>query len=152
PGFLSVGRLLIMDGVLTLWVALSLLAAFEAVRHDRLRWGWWLVAAARCRLGVLTKRPVAVLLLVPPLLAHRWLTTSQLRLGRLAWLAFAGTVLLVALPWYVAVCLRIPSFAGYFLWEHNVVRFLSPFDHLRPVWFYAPILLFGLLPGTLLAM
>src|SRR5207302_4932816 len=37
-------------------------------------------------------------------------------------------------------------------WEHNVVRFLAPFDHLRPVWFYGPILLFGLLPGTLLAL
>src|SRR5207248_6968219 len=34
--------------------------------------------------------------------------------------------------------------------EHNVVRFVSPFDHERPVWFYGPILLGGLLPGTLL--
>jgi hypothetical protein len=48
------------------------------------------------------------------------------------------------------MCLRIPTFARYFFWEQNVVRFLSPFDHLRPVWFYGPVLLFGLLPATLL--
>jgi hypothetical protein len=30
------------------------------------------------------------------------------------------------------------------------MRFLAPFDHLRPIWFYVPILLVGLLPGTLL--
>jgi hypothetical protein len=65
-------------------------------------------------------------------------------------LAFAAIVLLVALPWYVAVCVRLPEFAGHFLWEHNLLRFLMPFDHLRPVWFYAPILLVGLLPASLL--
>jgi hypothetical protein len=33
-----------------------------------------------------------------------------------------------------------------------VVRFLVPFDHLRPIWFYGPVLLVGLLPATLLVM
>ena len=50
----------------------------------------------------------------------------------------------------MAACLRLPDFASYFLWHHNVVRFLHPFDHVQPLWFYAPVLLFGLLPGTLL--
>src|SRR5207253_701388 len=58
---------------------------------------------------------------------------------------------LVALPWYIAVCIRIPSFARYFLWVHNVQRFLTPFDHQRPLWFYVPVLLLGLLPASLLA-
>src|SRR5947209_7820204 len=30
PGFVSIGRLLVLDGLLTVWVLLSLLAAFEA--------------------------------------------------------------------------------------------------------------------------
>jgi len=50
------------------------------------------------------------------------------------------------------MCLRMPSFARYFFWEQNVVRFLSPFDHQRPIWFYAPVLLAGLLPASLLAL
>src|SRR5581483_8739214 len=34
---------------------------------------------------------------------------------------------------------------------HNLQRFLAPFDHLEPVWYYVPVVLAGLLPGTLLA-
>jgi 4-amino-4-deoxy-L-arabinose transferase-like glycosyltransferase len=149
PGFLGMGRLLLLDGLLALWVSLSLLSAFEAVRGRRLRWGWWLLAAAACGLGVLTKGPVALLLLVPPLWAHRRLAGAACAISWPARLAFAAMVAAVALPWYVAVCLRAPGFAGYFLWEHNVVRFLSPFDHLEPVWYYGPVVLAGLLPGTL---
>jgi 4-amino-4-deoxy-L-arabinose transferase-like glycosyltransferase len=150
PGFLSVGRLLVLDGLLSLWIALSVFAAFEAVRGPRLRWGWWLLAAAACGLGVLTKGPVAVLLLLPPLWVYRRIERAARTTGALAWLVFVAVLLAVALPWYLALCLRMPDFARYFLWEHNVVRFLAPFDHLRPIWFYGPILLVGLLPGTLL--
>jgi 4-amino-4-deoxy-L-arabinose transferase-like glycosyltransferase len=150
PGFLSVGRLLLLDGLLALWTTLALFAAFESLRGPRLRWGWWLVAAAACGLGVLTKGPVAVLLLAPPLLLQGWLAHDLCRVSRKALLAFVAVTAAVALPWYVALCLRLPGFAQHFLWEHNVVRFLAPFDHPRGVWFYVPVLLFGLLPGSLL--
>jgi hypothetical protein len=66
------------------------------------------------------------------------------------YLAFFGVVFAVNLPWYVAIYLREPHFLKYFFWEHNVMRFLQPFDHLQPIWYYAPILLGGLLPGTIL--
>ncbi len=152
PGFVSMGRMLVLDGLLAFWVALALFAAFEAIRGPRLRWGWWLLAAAACGLGVLTKGPVAVLLLVPPLWLHRRLAGPACRISWAACLAFAVLMLAVAGPWYVAVCLRAPSFAGYFLWQHNVVRFLSSFAHLEPVWYYGPVVLAGLLPGTLWAL
>jgi dolichol-phosphate mannosyltransferase len=42
------------------------------------------------------------------------------------------------------------DFAASFFWKHNVVRFLAPFDHVEPVWFYLPGLLLGMLPWTLL--
>jgi 4-amino-4-deoxy-L-arabinose transferase-like glycosyltransferase len=145
------GRLLVLDGVLAFLVTLSVLAALEAVRAERLRWRWWLVSAAACGLGVLTKGPVAVILLVPPLWLHQKLCAgTSFRIPVSACAVFAATVLAVALPWYAAVCVHLPEFAHHFLWEHNVVRFLTPFDHQRPVWFYAPLLLAGLLPATLL--
>lgn len=150
PGFMTMGRLLILDGLLTLCVTSALLCAFEAIRRPRLLWRWWLLAAFACGLGVLTKGPIAVLLVVLPVLLQRWLHDSACRLDPRAWLPFIGIILAVALPWYIAICVRMPSFAVYFLWEHNVVRFLSPFDHIRPIWFYGPVVLFGLLPGTLL--
>jgi 4-amino-4-deoxy-L-arabinose transferase-like glycosyltransferase len=152
PGFLSMGRLLLLDGLLALWVTASVLCAFEAVRGPRLGWSWWLAAAVACGLGVLTKGPVAVLLVVPPLWAYRRLAGAAGPVSWAARLAFAGLVVAVALPWYVAVCVRMPAFAGYFLWQHNVVRFLTPFDHLEPVWYYGPVVLTGLLPATLWAL
>ena len=151
PGFSSVGRLLVLDGLLAFFVWLSALAAFEALRGEPLRRGWWLLAAAACGLGVLTKGPIAPVLLVPPLLASRWLSGRAIRVSWSDLGLFGAVVLALNAPWYVAVCLRVPEFAGYFFWKHNVLRFLSPFDHLRPVWFYLPILAGGLLPATLLA-
>src|SRR5262245_34315167 len=61
PGFLNMGRLLLLDGLLALWTTLALFAGFTALRE---RWhrGWWLLACVACALGVLTKGPVAVLL------------------------------------------------------------------------------------------
>ena len=103
-----------------------------------------------CGFGILTKGPIALLLLVPPLVAHRWLTRDGARvaIGHVA--LFLGITFLVNLPWYAAIYLREPVFLRHFFWEHNVMRFLKPFDHLQPIWYYLPILLGGLLPGTLL--
>jgi 4-amino-4-deoxy-L-arabinose transferase-like glycosyltransferase len=175
PIFLGVGRLLVLDGLLTLWVTLALLAAYLALHEERGRGsrgegrgaresnysplaarsssvaiGWWCVAALACGLGILTKGPVALVLVLIPLWTQRRLVFSAPISWR-AWCAFSGIILLVNLPWYVAVCLQRPEFAWYFLWQHNVERFVEPFDHIRPVWFYVPILLFGLLPALLLA-
>lgn len=148
PGFIGVGRLLLMDGLLALWIAVSLLCGFEAVHGDGSRRRWWIASALACGLGVLTKGPVALLLVLPPLWLHRRLTGG----GGLGWRAVAGfcaVTMTIALPWCVAVCLRLPEFGHHFLWQHNVVRFLTPFDHVEPVWYYAPILLLGLLPWTM---
>jgi 4-amino-4-deoxy-L-arabinose transferase-like glycosyltransferase len=150
PGFISVGRLLLMDGLLTLWATLALLAAFEALRGQRLHRGWWLTAALACGLGILTKGPVAVVLLVPPLALQRWLAGRSCLIGWRAALAFLAAALGVSLPWYAAVCFRLPEFGAHFLWKHNVLRFLTPFDHQEPVWYYGPIVLASLLPASLL--
>lgn len=151
PAFLGMGRLLLLDGLLTLWVTLALFAAYLAQHEARLHWGWWLGAALACGLGVLTKGPVALLLVLVPLALHRHVTSHAVALGWRPWAAFGALAVGIALPWYVLACWCLPDFARHFLWQHNVVRFLQPFDHDRPVWFYIPILLFGLLPLTLLA-
>ena len=110
PGFVAIGRLLLIDGVLTFCTTLALFAAFEAVRGGRLRWGWWLLAAVACGLGVLAKGPVALVLLAGPLALHRWLTARPLPLTRGAVAAFLGVAVGLTLPWYAALCLRVPRF------------------------------------------
>src|SRR5438105_1041542 len=74
PGLMSIGRLLILDGLLTLCTTVALLTAFEFLRTGGR--AWWLLAAVACGLGVLTKGPVALILLIPPLLAYCWLCRS----------------------------------------------------------------------------
>jgi 4-amino-4-deoxy-L-arabinose transferase-like glycosyltransferase len=149
PGFLSVGRLLVLDGVLALWITLALLAAFEATRGEKLRWGWWMIAAGSSALGILTKGPIALVLVLPPLVLHGWLNGRPWSLGWKAWASFAAVVFVVNLPWYLAVCIRLPEFAVYFFWKHNVLRFAAPFDHLEPFWYFGPILIGGMLPASL---
>jgi 4-amino-4-deoxy-L-arabinose transferase-like glycosyltransferase len=150
PAFLSMGRLLILDGVLTLWTSLALYAGFEAIRGNRMRRGWWLLASLACALGVLTKGPVALILLLIPLWLLAWLDPRCGRPDRGAFLMLGAVVVLVNLPWYVAAALREPTFLHYFLWQHNILRFVAPFDHPRGVWFYLPVVCLGLLPATLL--
>lgn len=150
PGWMSVGRLLILDGLLAFCTVLATFSAFEAVRGERLRIGWWLVAAAAAGAGVLTKGPVVLVLLAIPIALYRKLNGSTCRIGWRAIAAFLAVVFAVNLPWYVAIGIRKPEFLTYFFWQHNVMRFVAPFDHIKPVWFYLPILAVGLLPGTLL--
>jgi hypothetical protein len=152
PGFITIGRFLTMDSLLTLLVSLSVFAGYQTLRANRFKLAWLCLSAIACGLGVLAKGPVAIVLLIPPICLYAWLAGTKLGLSRRAILLFGAIVLAVALPWYVAICVRLPAFAYHFLWEHNVVRFLAPFDHLRPIWFYMPILLIGLLPATLLAL
>jgi 4-amino-4-deoxy-L-arabinose transferase-like glycosyltransferase len=170
PGFVSVARLLVLDGLLVLCVTLSVVCGFEAVRSGKLKSGWWLVAAAASGLGFLSKGPISEVLLFVPLWAYGFLASggreppveTQLEKNRgltpparrvVRWYHYAlflAVVVGVNVPWYVAIYAREPEFLKHFFWEHNVMRFLQPFDHLQPVWYYAPILLAGLLPGTFL--
>ena len=150
PGFLGMARLLILDGVLAFLVTLAMLSAYEAVASGKLSRKWWCLAAFVCGLGILTKGPIILVLVCIPLWLHGKLTKDCAVPG---WRALAGFLLIAlvtALPWYIAICLRLPEFAGYFFWEHNVMRFLDPFDHIRPIWFYLPIIAIGFLPTALL--
>lgn len=150
PGYSAVARLLLLDGLLTLAVTLSVLCGYEAVRTGRLIQGWWIASALFSGIGFLTKGPISELLLFPPLVAIAWLTGRMAHVGGKNVALFAAIVAAVNLPWYVAIYLREPAFLKYFFVDHNLMRFLQPFDHLQPVWYYAPIFLAGFLPGSLL--
>ena len=155
PGFVSVARLLLLDGLLTLCVTVSVLCGFEAVRTGTLKLRWWFAAALASGLGFLTKGPISEVLLFVPLWAFAFLSrgANNLRPAHVRWywyVAFFAVVFAVNVPWYVAIYRLEPQFLKHFFWEHNVMRFLQPFDHLQPIWYYLPILVGGLLPATLL--
>src|SRR5580704_1184627 len=77
PGYVSIARLLLLDGLLTLCVTLSVLCGFEAVRTGRLKPAWWIAAAIASGLGFLTKGPIAEVLLFVPLWVYGFLTRRE---------------------------------------------------------------------------
>jgi 4-amino-4-deoxy-L-arabinose transferase-like glycosyltransferase len=102
-------------------------------------------------LATLAKGPAALILsggavLLWAAFTKRWRDAFRC-LHPIAILGFCVT----ALPWYVACAQRNPDFFRVFIIEHNFKRFLTPeFQHLKPVWFYIPILLIAVFPWTLL--
>ena len=97
--------------------------------------------------AVLAKGPVAIILcggtvFFWALFTNGWRDAFHL-LHPLATASFS----LTALPWYVLCASRNPDFLRVFLIEHNFRRYLTPeFHHVRPFWYFGPVLLIGLLP------
>lgn len=150
PRFAQLGRMLTMNGLLALFVVVALAAAQRACSGPTLKRRWWLLSALACGLGVLTKGPVALVLVAVPVLFATWLDRRGARPGVGAWLAYAAITAAIALPWFVLVALRDPAFVEYFLWTHHVRRFTDPIDHEQPFWYYVPLLFLGMLPWSLL--
>ncbi len=150
PEFAQCGRTLILDGLLSLWVSAAVFTAYEAVQGRQLRWSWWLASAVCAGLGVLTKGPVALVLVGPPVAAFAWLHRLEARPRLRHWAAYAGVALGLSAPWFVALTARDPSFAYFFFVEHHLLRFFGGDYHASPFWFYLPVLVVGCLPWSLL--
>ncbi len=148
--FLYLSGMLTMDGVLCLFVLTGLACGHLALTEEPRRRRWLLLAALACALGILTKGPVAVVLIVAPLVALAFLD-RRCRLLTKGEIGLASTiVLLVAGPWFLVMAWQAPGAAGTFFWLHHLARYVSPVDHEKPAWFYLPSLLLGMLPWTLL--
>jgi dolichol-phosphate mannosyltransferase len=141
-------RMLTLDGLLCLWVVLGLASGHFALRENR--WRWWAVSALACGLGVLTKGPVALVLVTLPLLLLQFFDRRVRAHGVRGWLGYFGLALGLAGGWYVAMAVHQPEAAREFLWEHHFLRFVAPLDHAQPLWFYLPGIFLGLMPWSLL--
>jgi dolichol-phosphate mannosyltransferase len=148
--FVYLGRMLTMDSLLCLWVVSSLAMAHLALRAASTSWIAWLLSAFFCGLGLLTKGPVALVLVIVPVLAWQALDRRTARATLKSWLIYVSIAAGVAIPWYAAVAWQDPAFAPEFIWTHHVLRFVSPIDHAEPFWFFIPGLILGMLPWTLL--
>ncbi len=155
-GFAFTSRYLLIDGLLTFFVAMSLYSAFEAInpsdeRNKRVRLGWWTSAAVFCGLGFLTKGPLSLVLLIPVVAAFNWLTdgVAKLKWTHYGW--FLAVVGVIAGPWFVAVALKDHQFLYEFFYRHNVRRFAGDF-HVKPIWYFVPVLLVAGHPWSFLSI
>lgn len=148
--FVYLGRMLGTDAPLSFSVVAALGCAHIAIMGPTLRWRWWLASGFFCGVGLLAKGPVTFALVGVPILGYLIGNARAARPGLSAVAAFLATALMTAGPWYIALILSDPSFAEYFFWRHHVVRYLTPFDHAKPFWFYGPDLIVGTMPWCLL--
>ncbi len=150
-GFAFTSRYLLLDGVLALFVSLSLFTAYEAIKTQRLKLSWWILSGVFVGLAFLTKGPLAVVLWLPPVFAMAWLSES---FSKPRWWHYGiiGTVVsAIALPWFVTVSFYDPTFVKEFLITHNVQRFAGEF-HLKPIWYFIPVLLIAGHPWSFLTI
>jgi 4-amino-4-deoxy-L-arabinose transferase len=93
-------------------------------------------------LSVLAKGLVPLALFVPAL----WWMRHRIR----EFVVVLVSALVIAAPWYVLVTARNGSaFLDEFFWKHHFERVVSPsLAHVRPLWFYIPVLLAALFPWT----
>ncbi len=150
--FVYLGRMLTFDALLCLFTVAALAAAHVALTSgsDRPRRGWWLLSAAACGLGLLTKGPVALALVAVPVLAFAALDTRAARPRVRDGALYLAAASALAAPWYLFTAITHPDYLRYFFWQHNVVRYVAAFDHEEPFWFYLPGLVLGMLPWALL--
>src|SRR5262249_31381146 len=121
PGFVTVVRLLIIDGLLTCCVCWALLAGHAALTPGPGRWKWWLLSSVACALGILSKGPLGVVFVVPPLALYAGLNRKRVQLRRGEVFAYAVLTTLLALPWFVAMSIREPAFLEYFVVDQHLV-------------------------------
>ena len=146
-----------LDPQFTFWVNLSLVALWFALdsRTMRGRLSAWALLGLACAMGFMTKGFLAwalpVLIAVPYMLWQRRLG-ELVRYGSLAVLV----AVLVCLPWVLAIHIQEPDFWRFFFWNVHIRRFSADnAQHVRPWWFFLPIIAVaclpwaGLLPSTL---
>jgi len=149
PLYALMAQVLTTDMTLT---ALVTIATFALYLHwlEGGRWCW--VAYVAMGLAVMTKGPVGAAL--PVLSMLLWLALNRELRGAIAkFRAVPGLLLttLIAAPWFVAMTVREPGFAGfYFVGEHLRRVFDSDYSHGEAFYFYIPVLAVGLLPWSLL--
>ena len=129
PLVLAYARTTIMDSTLSFCTTLAILAFWD----DRPVLAW-----AAIGLGAITKGPVAILIPLATFIPYGLLTRRRLR--GLFPIAGLGIFALVALPWFLAVALRIPEFPHYVFVRETFERVTTrSFHRTAPFWYYLPI-------------
>ncbi|MGH9704984.1 MAG: phospholipid carrier-dependent glycosyltransferase, partial [Candidatus Acidiferrales bacterium] len=115
--------------------------------NSRSAWLSLILFGAALGFAALAKGPAAVILAGGSIGIWALATGSWRPAFHLAHPAAIAAFCAVALPWYVICALRNPDFVRTFLFLHNIERYTTPvFQHRQPFWFFAPVILLGLLP------
>jgi 4-amino-4-deoxy-L-arabinose transferase-like glycosyltransferase len=135
------------DMLLAVYFSTALLAWWTW--HETGRRLWLAAFYALLALGTLAKGPVAPALGVLIVAAYAAVRRDAKIFLRSIWLPGFALYLAIALPWFVAVQVKLPQFFRVFFLEHNLQRFgTNLYQHAQPFWYYIPVFLVSTLPWT----
>ena len=150
-GYFSIGRLSLPDLPLAFFVTLTIYATLVGTLDDHPRATRWLaLAGAAAGAAFLTKGPVGLVVAALAILPAWWIERRRLRVPLGGALAAAALAAAIGLPWYLAMFLEHGrAYMDSFFLGDNFERFATNrFNDPRPVWFYLPIVVGGMLPWT----
>ncbi len=118
--------------------------------HGGRRWLAWSLAGGAAGLGFLAKGPVALICPGLVILGYVLVSRRMRELRSPALLGALAVFLVVAAPWYLWLAWRgEQSFLMEMLFRQNVSRFVDPWDHQAPWWYYLKYLWLDMLPWSL---
>ncbi len=154
PLVFVLGSVAILDPILTFFLTATLALFYLGIQPDgsrKYRWSMLFLSGAMCGGAFLTKGFLAfaipVVCVVPYLIWNkRW---KDLLI--LPWLPLLG-VLVVSLPWAIAIHRAEPDYWHYFFFVEHVQRFFGKEEaqHSEPIYYFIPVLLLGMLQWVLM--
>ena len=103
--------------------------------------------------ATLAKGPVAPFMALVIICLFLGLRREWSALRRTIWIPGVILYFAMALPWYIAVQRRNPTFFREFFLEHNLERYASDlYRHHQPAYYYIIVLILGLMPWTMLSI
>jgi 4-amino-4-deoxy-L-arabinose transferase-like glycosyltransferase len=150
PFFLVIGHINLLDGAFTFWLTAAVLAftlaqiAPPGAAGER---RWMLAAWSLAALAVLSKGIVVGVLAGGALVLYTLIERDVQPWRRLHPGAGLALFALIAVPWFLLVSLRNPSFPGFFFVHEHFARFLTTVhQRVEPWWYFLPLLLAAVLP------
>lgn len=146
------GQYLTLDITLSACLSVALCGFLLAQRADATaaqRRTWMIVAWTGCAFAVLAKGLIGIALPGLALVVYSIVALDFRLWRRLEILRGLALMLAITLPWFILMQLRHPEFFEFFFVREHFQRFSST-EHSRlgEWWYYAPILLVGLMPWT----
>ena len=152
-GLVGAWHILTLDLGLTLFVTLAALFFIKGWRPGPEGAGAHRLAFAATACGVMTKGPIAVVIVGLLAATFLFLRRDLRRLTEIPWWSGSLLFLLIATPWYVAMSIVHPEFPSHFFLHENLARFSTTVHHRPGPWYYFLIVLGGgLLPWTPVAL
>jgi len=148
----GVGTFCVLDSVFSMLITATLVLSFFALQESvslSRKYAFLVLAGVSCGLAFLTKGFLAFALpviVVGPFLL--WQRQGKLLL-RIWWIPLASAIL-ITLPWCIMIQIKEPDYWRFFLWHEHIQRFLHPDSgqHVRPFWYFIPVILAGALPWS----